>query len=195
MSKIKLSLYLFLFSFTSFSSFATTYTGSATLIANNQILETNHPMEVILNISGDSASFIIPNLIIIGDESTNQVHYIGNLNFSKSKTFNLRGINAIASNSILTHTTGDLLLEEGHEPYFWIADILPDANVNIAALYDENDLILSVRVIDILNNGIDCAINFSTSGSNVPVIRGDINRDGVITGSDISELYNILLNY
>lgn len=142
---------------------------------------------IILIEENDSVSFLIPNLRI---EDTDECLNVGNVYISNSKIFNLRGIKAVASEPLFTVTEGDMHLPDGQ---IWASIVFPPNKYIVSSLYDENDLILRFQFFT-YQPDITFTIQFSTQGSNVPVIKGDINRDGHVNGTDIAELYKIILN-
>ncbi len=136
---------------------------------------------------GDSLSFLIRNLILIYPNSNDSL-YIGHVHITNCKPFNIRGINAISYQPLFYATEGD-----SNYPNYWIYLGLPCRRHDFVALFDDTDLIFYFEA-SYFNDETKLKISFSTPGSNVPVIKGDINRDGIVTSSDVTELYNILFN-
>lgn len=177
---------LFLVLFTFFYSQALEYNGIIT-IDNGRGDTIINNASVILIEENDSVSFLIPNLRI---EKTGVFLNVGNVYISNSKIFNLRGIKAVASEPLFTVTEGDMQLPDDQ---IWASIVFPPNKYIVSSLYDENDLILRFQFF-VYQPDITFTIQFSTQGSNIPVIKGDINRDGHVNGVDIAELYNIILN-
>lgn len=165
------------------------YTGKLTVSINGQ--SSTQEATVSITDNGEEAyTFSIMNFVLDTDETTIGV---GNIVLEDIPGVTVAGKTTITTVQVVHIPAGDR-----EDIDFWLGPILDTYGgvpILMAAQFNEEDINVD---IDIDMTGTDLGqmitVNFTNiEGSGDTYEPGDVNRDGVVSGSDVTALYNILL--
>ncbi|MBP5561143.1 MAG: calycin-like domain-containing protein [Muribaculaceae bacterium] len=165
------------------------YTGKLTVSINGS--SSTQEATVTITDNGEEAyTFSIMNFVLDTEDTTIGV---GNIVLENVPGVTVAGKTTMTRVEVVHIPAGDR-----EDIDFWLGPILDEYGgvpILMAAQFDEKDINVDID-IDMTETALEqlITVNFTNvEGSGDTYEPGDVNRDGVVSGADVTALYNILL--
>lgn len=169
----------------SLAAMATDYTGKITVTINGTGSTQETSITIVQN-EDETYKLSINNFLLTTPDTTIPV---GNIVLDNMKGYTINGVTTIVADQAILIEPGDM---DGLSESDWYGPILGEVPIIMAAQFDETDAKadIDIDMSDIIHQFINVKFNTREEGTG---IYGDVNGDGVVTASDVTAIYNIIL--
>ena len=167
-------------------------TGKLTVSINGMSTSQDASVSLVQNDEG-SYNFSIMNFVLNNGENGDVG--VGNIILENLPGYTVSNKTTLTTSQIIHIPAGDL-----EDIDFWLGPMLDaygGVPIVMVAQFDEKDINVDID-INMLETALEqmITVNFTNveGGQGETFAPGDVNRDGAVSGADVTALYNILLN-